>query len=120
MGLTRDVLDSLGAQLDDALGHAAEGGLLEYVTYAQKSNETSTIAIHTNLEVRLRGYRLAQLTTDLVLPEDREARIASRLVTWEPSVYDTFTRINGEVWKVVSASGGPGHVRWRLQVRKVG
>ena len=120
MGLSQNLLDSIALQIDDALGHAEESGLLEYVAYTEKSSDTATVAIHANLEVRLRGYRLSQLTIDLVLPEDRECRIRTPLVTWTPSNFDVLTRGSGEVWKVLSAAGGPGHLRWRLQVRKVG
>ena len=51
--------------------------------------------------------------------EDRRLRLATSVVTWEPTTYDLVTRADGTVWRVLTLEGGTRRVYWFMQTRQV-
>src|SRR5437762_2671856 len=113
-GLTQGILDEMG--LD---GVQMFGGLMEAVTYHAQAGPNSAPTDHTLSQVHFEKYQLHQLTTGMILQEDRQLRVLRSAVSWALTVDDRVTRLrDGTRWIVMSTNEGENRI-WHLpQLRR--
>lgn len=115
MALSQTALDRLARH-----GTKMLGGLLETVTYHAKASATAAVVNHAGLEVSMEFYRGHEIDGEQILKEDRQCRIRTALVTWTPTVFDTFTRPDGTLWLVMGHREGTNRPFYLLQTRQTG
>lgn len=99
----------------------------ERATYRARVTPSATPLEYGDLDVQFAEYSdhaiamqgLISGDRPTVLREDRVLRVPTAQVTWTPTLYDEVLRADGSHWKVMRASGGPGHPFWLFQGRKV-
>jgi TolB-like protein len=108
-----------------SLAEGINGRLMEPIIYHAKPSAvagTTAYAAQGKLEqysdhvVALHGL----VPEGQVRREDRRLRVATEVVTWTPSTYDTVTREDGSLWRVLSIEGGNRRIYYFMQIRKVG
>lgn len=103
-----------------------QGSRVEPITYHAKANVTST-AVDYDVEHAYFGRYSDDYTAlhavaaerPQVLREDERLRLPTFEVSWAPTIYDTVTRADGTIWRVLSVQGGRREAWYLLQVRKV-
>lgn len=104
---------------------AVVGSLVETVTYHAKATAQATpVAYEVQAHFAEYSEQLVTLASTtggegLVRRGDHLCRIATAAVSWTPTHYDTLTRADGSLWRVLSIREGRGRPFYALQVRRV-
>lgn len=93
---------------------------VEALTYYAKATPGASATTHAVTQAILRRYALRELQPETILQTDQELRIPTVAVTWTPTDYDEFARVDGTRWRILSVADGPGYPFYRLQVRQIG
>lgn len=101
------------------------GSLTETVTYHSRTARTGSITEHAGLVGHMEEFVAHYIGMQQVAgdrPEvkrgDRLFRVATSLVTWTPTLYDSLSQADGTLWLVMEHEHGVGRPWWIFHLRK--
>ena len=125
MILTQELLDTIATQYMEG-----QGTLVETVDFYQKETADGDTTLYEDVTpVRLEAFKSWPLTGRgpglirdgyTILWVDKILRVQPTLLAFVPTVYTEVVRqLDGSRWKVVSHTGGVGHMWYLIQMRQI-